>query len=178
MNRTQVTYDGDPWNRQPFDSSKSFAAFQVFLEMPASERSLAKLAQQVSLSERWLKEWSRQHHWQERAMLFERSQFDLRRRAREQEHARELREYVSQQKQVARATLQIALQLLDVSNRALNQLRQSDAAGSLSYSQVCSVLRTAAQVADSCSNAQAQALGVEELLTLLDEPAAYDETQE
>lgn len=51
-----------PFEQQPRESDKAFAAFNLYLSLGA-ERSLAAVAQQLSKSEQLLKRWSAKFDW-------------------------------------------------------------------------------------------------------------------
>jgi len=55
----------EPFEQQPKESAKAFAAFSVYLNL-GPERSLAAVAHKLSKSEQLLKRWSRRFDWQGR----------------------------------------------------------------------------------------------------------------
>lgn len=60
----------DPWDRQPGETSKAYAAFQVYLDLGA-DRSLRRTAEALSRSEALLKGWSSKHGWPDRARAWD-----------------------------------------------------------------------------------------------------------
>lgn len=51
-----------PFEQQPRESAKAFAAFSVYLNL-GPERSLAAVARELAKSEQLLKRWSARHDW-------------------------------------------------------------------------------------------------------------------
>jgi hypothetical protein len=72
-----------PWDRQPGETAKAFAAFRRFLELGAT-RSLSKAAKAASRSVGLYKRWSRQWGWVERAAAWDGGQAREADRARQQ----------------------------------------------------------------------------------------------
>ena len=75
-----------PWLRLPpkmskggaTESPQSFAKFERFRDLPASERTLALLAQLLGTTEESLEKLSSKHYWQERVAVWDRGQSDAR----------------------------------------------------------------------------------------------------
>lgn len=63
---TETTDDLRPWDRQPGETSKAYALFRVFLDM-GQDRTLQKVADQVSKSAQYIRRLSTQHAWQSRS---------------------------------------------------------------------------------------------------------------
>jgi len=91
-----------PWQRLPpktgkggaTESPKSFARFERFRELPASERTLSRLAQLLGTTEKSLEKLSSKHYWMERVAVWDRRQSDARAEANAQEQQRQAREDV------------------------------------------------------------------------------------
>lgn len=64
----------EPWEKQPTESGKAFAAFQVYRDTPVRQRSLRKLADTLGYGESQIKEWSAQHRWRERVEAWDMEQ--------------------------------------------------------------------------------------------------------
>lgn len=60
----------DPWDRQPGETSKAYAAFQVYLDL-ADQRSTRRTAEALSKSEALINGWSRKHSWPARARAWD-----------------------------------------------------------------------------------------------------------
>ena len=63
----------EPWERLPTDTTKSFEAFQVYRDM-GKDRSLMKVAAELSKSYTILSRWSAKHNWVERIQAWEAEQ--------------------------------------------------------------------------------------------------------
>lgn len=64
---TMRRWTGDPWDRQPDESAKAYAAFCAFRDMGALKRSVLGLARQLERGHDWLQEWSTRWDWRKRA---------------------------------------------------------------------------------------------------------------
>src|SRR5687767_14579384 len=60
----------NPWDQQPYESLLAFSRFAQYRDMGV-ERSLRKLAQDLSLNLSTLAETSKKHHWRERVTAFD-----------------------------------------------------------------------------------------------------------
>ena len=70
----------DPWERQQGESSKAYAAFSVYRDMAAIERSVSKVARKCNKNASLLNRWSAIHKWVSRAAAWDN---EVDRRARE-----------------------------------------------------------------------------------------------
>lgn len=62
--------DVRPWDRQPGETSKAYADFQVFLDM-GPDRTLQKTSESVSKSAQHIRRLSTQHDWQARSAAWD-----------------------------------------------------------------------------------------------------------
>lgn len=60
----------DPWDRQPGETSKAYAAFEIYLDL-ADQRSTRRTAEALSKSEALINGWSRKHSWPDRARAWD-----------------------------------------------------------------------------------------------------------
>ena len=89
-----------PWLRLPpkmsrggaTESPQSFSKFERFRDLPASERTLALLAQLLGTTEESLQKLSSKHYWQERVAVWDRRQSDARAEANAEELQRQARQ--------------------------------------------------------------------------------------
>src|SRR5512138_2606357 len=58
-----------PWEQQPRESDKAFAAFSVYLSQ-GPERSLAKTAEKLGRSKLLMERWSSRHDWPARVAAY------------------------------------------------------------------------------------------------------------
>lgn len=60
-----------PWERLPKESSKAYAAFQLYRSMPPMRRSQRAAAKEMHRNPSLLADWSRKFRWMERADAFD-----------------------------------------------------------------------------------------------------------
>jgi hypothetical protein len=60
-----------PWDRQPGEGGRAFAAFRIYRDLGPVDRSLALVAQATGKSLTWMKEWSRRNRWVGRAAAWD-----------------------------------------------------------------------------------------------------------
>lgn len=80
-----------PWDRREEESSKAYEAFTIYRDM-GTERSLAKVAEELSKSEQLMKRWSYTHGWVERASKWDDEQDRIEREIAQKEQAKAIRE--------------------------------------------------------------------------------------
>lgn len=71
-----------PWEIQPKESEKAFAAFCVYRDL-GPDRSLSQVSENLQKSSRWIKEWSRIHDWVVRARAYDNHLDEVRRQEEE-----------------------------------------------------------------------------------------------
>jgi hypothetical protein len=73
MNRpAAIEYEAaQPWDRQPGEGGRAFAAFRIYRDLGPVERSLAWVARASGKSLTWMKEWSRRNRWVGRAAAWD-----------------------------------------------------------------------------------------------------------
>jgi hypothetical protein len=171
MPATARTRGPDPpaeaWERQPEETARAYAAFSRFRELGPG-RTLSEAyrtgtgrKEAAAPSGQW-RGWYAAHRWRERAERWDAHLARLATAEREREHLSHLAEYRERQRQLARATAEGALKLLKRAGDRLDGLEEIPAAALPAF------YRAAAAVADSASSAEAQALAVDELLSLLE----------
>jgi hypothetical protein len=67
------------WERRAGESAKAFAAFGVYRDLPAAERSAVRVASEFGRHVRLIERWRSRHRWVERAAAFD-SERDRRKR--------------------------------------------------------------------------------------------------
>ncbi|MCI0348693.1 MAG: hypothetical protein L0Z53_04645 [Acidobacteriales bacterium] len=185
-----------PWARREDESSKAFKAFCAYRDLGAV-RSIAKAYSTARGSKgdrkgiipsRW-RTWATQYEWVNRAREYD-LHLELKARAeREQEHHQELQDFRERQKKLAIATTQSTLRLLELANRKITSLTKAyeDWKQKLEKAQteeeraelmkddpisialLPNMIRAAASVAQVATDAEAQALAVNELLKILED---------
>ncbi len=110
--------------------------------------------------------WYVQYRWKERAEAYDAHLEQQARAAREAEHLRDLDAYRDRQKWLAIANLESAIRMLNMGNKRLADLEQSDYL--LRPETLPMWFRAMVTIAEAATNAEAQALAVGELLGLLE----------
>jgi hypothetical protein len=73
---TDETADLNPWDQQPRETAKAYAAFTAYLRMDPGERSTARVGQEFGKSKRLIDRWSSTWSWVERVAAFDKSVAD------------------------------------------------------------------------------------------------------
>ena len=119
-----------PWERQPGEPARAYAAFTIYRDLPPAERSIRAVAERLGghrsekgrRSTRPLERWSTRWRWVERAAAFD-AELDRRRREAMLKEARETQE---RHLRMARAMLTIVARRLQQIDPA--ELTPKDAA--------------------------------------------------
>lgn len=85
--------DRDPWEKQPRESRKAYAAFSIYRDMGPLERSLAKVARQVGRSRGMMERLSVRWQWVFRVEQYDAHEDRLRREALRKEQEEMLRRH-------------------------------------------------------------------------------------
>lgn len=85
----------EPWERQPNEPFKAFAAFGVFLRLGPGRKQAQVAEQQQRRSKRTLEDWSVAWRWVERAGLWDAHLAEAARRAEQDERERQARAIVT-----------------------------------------------------------------------------------
>jgi hypothetical protein len=170
------------WDRLPGEPDKAWAAFCSYRDMPVSGRSI-KAAQELQTgkklktrqpSRHWLS-WSSKWNWVARARACDAHRELQNRDLIEAQHRDKLQDHLDQQQRVARANVEASVRLLDLANARLKgveaDLKKKPKVTEIPRD-VVAAIRVAAQAGDAASAARSEALGVEELLAMLDEGVA------
>lgn len=181
------------WERREDESTKAYAAFCAYRDL-GIERSFDKAyravkgAEKRAVTGRW-KLWANVYEWRRRAQDYDLYLELQARQRREAEHHAELEAYRMRQKHLAQATTDSALKMLKLGNQKIEDLqKQYDdwkaallAADSpelrakllandpISVLSVPNWIRAAASAAQVATDAESQALAVNELLHMLDD---------
>lgn len=185
-----------PWERQPGESARAYAAFCVYLNL-GPQRSIQKAFEAKSAPDApqkrpvngtW-KAWCSRFRWTERTNDYSLYLELIARQEREAEHNKELEAYRARQKHLAQATTDSAMKLVNLANQKIEELqkayddwkarleaaetpaeraeiRRNDPINLLS---IPNWIRAAASVAQVATDAESQALAVNELLHMLED---------
>lgn len=179
------------WHSLPEETAKAYDAFRVYLSLPASERSVAAAynrerqntgktpARAKQASGTW-NYWATLYKWQERAKFYDEHLAEIERESRERErreqskdkerrHLERLREYRENLHNLNAASLSASILLMQKAVARL-EIADENEIKNLRIIDIANVLKAAAATATTASDAQAQALAVDEILERLDEP--------
>ncbi len=160
----QVT--DDAWTRSDDETAKAYAAFCLYRDL-GTERSLEKVRQKVGKRSgyiRQLERWSSRYAWPRRSKGYDAHLELLARRGREAAYMNDMEAMRQRQKKLSLATFNAAISLL---HKATERLQALDAAD-IDPGKLPAYFRAAAAVAEMATNAEAVALGLHELMSLLD----------
>jgi hypothetical protein len=170
-----------PWDRVPGESSRAYEAFCVFRDAGPSRkmdkvwRSYEREHRRVVPEHRrcassWW-EWYRRFDWKDRAEKYDAFLELNSRRLRESAHKEKVEAHLDRQRQISVAVQNVALRMLQVAQKELQRTNPQQEPGqhTLPPTKLAGYVRTAAWLAQWGSEAEASALGVDELIGLLNE---------
>lgn len=153
------------WLQQPGETNKAYSAFSVYLTA-GSERSTARVAQELGKSKTLMDRWSSRHDWVRRAGAYDAYAIQQRLAVREKIDANEeIRAYRERARENAKRLNAVTTVLLGKAAERLRNLNPSDIDPRL----LPGIIRATAQAMDAALNAEAQAIGANDLLQMLDE---------
>jgi len=183
-----------PWERQPEESARAYAAFCLYLNL-GPQRSIQKAFEAKSapnapqkrpVNGTW-KAWCSRFRWTERARDYSLHLELIARQEREAQHHKEIEAFRRRQRELAEVTTAIGLKLLELVNRKIKSLQKEydawkvrmEAATTpeqraellkenpINLMSIPSWIRAAAFASQVGSDAESQALAVNELLHVL-----------
>ena len=92
-----MSYDDlRPWDRQPRETEKAYAAFKAYLDMSADggERNLSELARRLSKSRQLLTGWKSRHHWGDRCLAWDKTVMEAERKAAIKERKKMVKRHI------------------------------------------------------------------------------------
>lgn len=104
-----------PWERQPRETPKAFAAFTEYRDMTPSERSCAKVAEAVGKSKSLIEQWCTKYGWVERVAEWDNEQDRIEREIAQKEQVKAI-------KRMRERHIEIACQMLDKAAEKLKEL--------------------------------------------------------
>lgn len=106
---TELNYGGiaEPWDRQPGESSKAFAAFCIYRDTPPAERSVRDTTKKMGKKNTsYINAWCTKWKWIDRARIYDSEQDKLNRALQEKERKEMTKMHIG----AARSMLKKALQ--------------------------------------------------------------------
>lgn len=108
-----------PWERQPRETPKAFAAFTEYRDMTPSERSCAKVAEAVGKSKSLIEQWCTKYGWVERVAEWDNEQDRIEREIAQKEQVKAI-------KKMRERHIDIACRMLDKAAETLSELDTED----------------------------------------------------
>ncbi len=162
--------DGLPaWERQPEETATAYAAFCTYRDLGTARTMLAAFRQKTSkktakqAAGHW-NDWHKKNKWKARAQSYDAHLERLLRAKREATYIKDLDALRERQKKLAQVTLNAAIGLLQKAGERLTNLKP----GEIDARTLPTYFRAAASIAEAATNAEATALGLFELITMLD----------
>jgi hypothetical protein len=156
--------DAQPWDRQPNENSRSFTGFCVYRDIAPAIRSAAAVAEKTGEPPDTVRRWRKRLKWVSRALAWDVYVDQLARADAITQHRREIEEFRTQQAAIAAVTLAIVRDGLAVAQKKIAVLDKED----LTPAVLNPFLRAMAAIAEASTNANAQAIGVTDLLAMID----------
>lgn len=154
----------------PFEVEKEYAVFKLWLES-GSGRSKQYISKVYNYPESTINKIALKNNWGQRATDFDCHQLQLMQAAentrRAQEHKRKLEEYRLQQEFIGRSLSSDAAKLAAIVSSTLDKFMMSDR--EIDIRDLPAVLNAANKAAEVGRNLQSSSLGVDQLLTALEE---------
>ncbi|HEU0298874.1 MAG TPA: hypothetical protein VFR37_05450 [Longimicrobium sp.] len=178
------------WDRLQGETSRAFAAFEVYRELgPTRSMSAAVAAYRAKygkapkgreksrrreqggnggetgarkIPSHW-EVWAAQYTWRDRAAKWDAAQVLEERRRAEDAHKAKVDAYLNRQQRLAAAATEATIGMLGMINRTLKQMTSREEM-MLPAKQLPQFVRAAAAISETTTNAEAQAIGVEQLL--------------
>lgn len=159
----------DIWTRREEETARAYACFCVYRDLN-SRRSLAEAYRQETGREEakqapgtWAG-WYAKFDWKKRAEAYDAHLEERRRAEREAEYIQDLEAFRKRQKKQAQETSEAASLLLKKAQDRLKTI----AIGDIPPDKLPAYFRAAAAISEAASNTEATALGVLELMAILD----------
>jgi len=164
------TDEQNDWDRLPGESAKAYESFCAYRDLGRSRSMLTAYRQKTSREQAeringvW-NAWSQTFEWTKRARAYDIYLERLARKAKEDAHFADVEAFRKRQMQFSRAAAAASEQLLIKATQRLLTLTQND----ITPKMLASMFRAAAIVGLVSGNAEAGALGIDELIASLEE---------
>ena len=160
-------YQGEAWHKQEWDTPKSYLAFQEYLMMPPTERSIDKTAKVTGKSVSQVNNWCTKYQWVERVHKYD-THIGLKRLNEfESKQKDALEKYVEHSIALHQNSLAASARLLQIVNKKLNAMIASGE--EIEAKLIPSYLTAAVKAAEKAETSQAHLLGVYQILAHIDD---------
>lgn len=152
------------------ESADQFKAFQEYLHM-GGNRSLDAIAKMANVDGTTARAWAKKYNWEKRAAQWDKEQVALQWRnaekLREQRHKKSIVEFRDASERQARMMMEISEDLLSVLTKRVKDAQ--DRGEDVPLALVSGLLRATANITEQSRQAWASALGVEDMLVLVEQ---------
>lgn len=152
------------------ESASQYKAFQEYLRMGTS-RSYESIAEQADVDPSTVRSWAKKYNWEKRAAQWDKEQTALAWRdadnIREQRHKQSIIEFRDASERQARMMMEISEDLLGVLTKRVKDAQ--DRGEEVPMALVSGLLRATANITEQSRQAWASALGVEDMLQLVEQ---------
>lgn len=157
----------EKWSRH--ENSDQYAAFQEYLRMP-KPRNATKLGQMLGMTPSTVFRWSKLYNWDERAAAWDKTQIELAHRDQTSLQRRRHREAIQEYRDAAEKQ---AKDMMEVSKDLTNILasrikRAQDMGEEIPMNLVAGLLRATANISEQGRQAWASAIGVDQLMEVVE----------
>ena len=161
------------------ESAEQFRAFQEYMHM-GPKRSLKTIANTYDKSYDTVSAWSKKYNWDKRIAQWDKEQIALvykeTEKIREKKHKQSIIEFRDASERQARMMMDVSEDLLEVLTRRVKQAQQEGEDVPLPL--VAGLLRATANITEQSRQAWASALGVEDMLQLVEQELERVEVEE
>lgn len=161
------------WDKRPDETSKAYDAFVTYRDL-GPKRSIAAAYRQQPSKENapntggiWLT-WSSRHSWVARAQAYDQYLDRMKRLERERQQLEEITAFRQRARQAAAAASGLAIAVLRKTAKRIEDVDPKE----IKVGQIPAFIRATASLLDTGLNAEAQAIGVEQLEDFLNESIA------
>lgn len=157
-------YDEQLWDRMPDEGSAAYAAFCAYRDLGVG-RSLERAYRATKgqdkghVSGRWTL-WAKAYNWRDRAEAYDVHMERQARREKEAAHLKALEEHRDRQRKLGIANIDAATNVLIKINERLKTLEPDE----ISVKHLPAFMRAAADMAEKGGNAEADSLGVDQVI--------------
>lgn len=152
------------------ESANQYKAFQEYLRM-GTNRSFDPIAKQADVDISTIRAWAKKYNWEKRAAQWDKEQVAMTWRSadkmREQRHKQSIIEFRDASERQARMMMEISEDLLGVLTKRVKDAQ--DRGEEVPMALVSGLLRATANITEQSRQAWASALGVEDMLQLVEQ---------
>ena len=161
------------------ESAAQYAAFQHYMHM-GGQRSYEPVAEFSKVDRQTIKNWAKKYKWDKRAAQWDKEQVAITwqdaDKLREQHHKKSIVEFRDASERQARMMMEISEDLLNVLTKRVKDAQDSGEEVPLPL--VSGLLRATANITEQSRQAWASALGVEDMLQLVEQELERVEVSE